>query len=131
MIKKTKTMKLKIKYLLIIFPLLTVLSCQHVLDEVERDKQEENYTSPYMGKWSGSYSGDQSGTLILNVNKSGTIEGTKISQGHQETFYSGLIGSSISSTTSSSGFTLYGNLESKSGTWKMGNLNGSWSVTKN
>lgn len=104
----------------------------HVLDEIERDKNEENYTSPYMGKWSGSYSGDQSGTLILNVTKSGSIEGTKVSQGHQETFYSGLIGSSINSTsTSYSGFILYGNLESKSGTWKMGNLSGTWSVSKN
>lgn len=123
-------MKITIKYLTILFSLLSVFSCQHVLDEIERDKNEENYVSPYMGKWSGTYSGDQSGTLILNVSKSGTIEGTKISQGHQETFYSGLIGSSISSTTSNSGFTLYGNLESKSGTWKMGNLNGNWSVTK-
>ncbi|AZA54386.1 hypothetical protein [Chryseobacterium sp. G0201] len=105
---------------------------QHVLDEIERDKNEENYTSPYMGKWSGSYSGDLSGTLVLNVTKSGSIEGTKVSQGHQETFYSGLIGSSLNSTpTSSSGFTLYGNLESKSGTWKMGNLSGTWSVSKN
>lgn len=125
-------MKVTIKYFMILFSLLSVFSCQHVLDEIERDKNEENYTSPYMGKWSGSYSGDQSGTLILNVTKSGSIEGTKVSQGHQETFYSGLIGSSINSTsTSSSGFILYGNLESKSGTWKMGSLSGTWSVTKN
>ncbi|SHK27758.1 hypothetical protein [Chryseobacterium polytrichastri] len=124
-------MKLRIKHLLLIFPLLLVFSCEH-LDEIERNKQQENITSPYMGKWSGSYSGDQSGTLILNVGKSGTIEGIKTSQGQQETFYSGLIGSSINSAaTSGSGFILYGNLQSKSGTWKMGSLNGTWSVTKN
>lgn len=125
-------MKLRIKHLLLIFPLLLlVFSCEH-LDEIERNKQQENSTSPYMGKWSGSYSGDQSGTLILNVGKSGYIEGIKTSQGQQETFYSGLIGSSINSAaTSGSGFILYGNLQSKSGTWKMGSLNGTWSVTKN
>lgn len=124
-------MKLRIKHLLLIFPLLLAFSCEH-LDEIERNKQQENITSPYMGKWSGSYSGDQSGTLILNVGKSGTIEGIKTSQGQQETFYSALIGSSINSAaTSASGFILYGNLQSKSGTWKMGSLNGTWSVTKN
>ncbi|KPH13145.1 hypothetical protein [Chryseobacterium sp. ERMR1:04] len=124
-------MKLRIKYLLLIFPLLMVFSCEH-LDEIERNKQQENSTSPYMGKWSGSYSGDQSGTLILNVGKSGYIEGIKNSQGQQETFYSALIGSSINSAaTSASGFILYGNLQNKSGTWKMGSLNGTWSVTKN
>lgn len=125
-------MKLRIKYLLLIFPLLSVFSCEHVLDEMERNKNEKNYTSPYMGKWSGTYTGDESGTLVLNVKKGGSIEGVKTSQGQQETFYSELIGSSINSMPiSNSGFTLYGNLESKSGTWKMGNLNGSWSVTKN
>lgn len=124
-------MKLRIKHLLLVFPLLMIYSCEH-LDEIERNKQQENSTSPYMGKWSGSYSGDQSGTLILNVGKSGTIEGIKTSQGQQETFYSMLIGSSINSAaTSASGLILYGNLQSKSGTWKMGSLNGTWSVTKN
>lgn len=79
--------------------------------------------------------GDGNGSLVLIVNKSGVVEVTRISNnGVQEVFYSNLLGGGSGSlnpsTSPTSQFTLYGSLETKSGTWKQQNWNGTWSVTK-
>ncbi|MBB4805216.1 hypothetical protein HNP38_000488 [Chryseobacterium defluvii] len=120
---------------LIILASFTLFSCDHIIDEIDREREEESYTTPYMGKWTGNFNGDQSGTLVLNVGKSGTIEGVRVSGSFQETFYTSLLGGGSGAingiTTSGSGFVLHGSLESKSGTWTIGNLNGTWSVIKN
>lgn len=124
----------KIQYPLFIL-LFSLTSCSHIIDEIDRDREEENYTTPYMGKWQGSYTGDENGTLTLNVNKSGSIEVIRTSGSFQETFYISLAGGgsgAISTNSgSSSGFIIYGSLETKSGTWIKGNLKGTWSVVKN
>lgn len=122
------------KYLIFVL-LFSLSSCNYIMDEVYRDKEEENYTTPYMGKWQGSYTGDENGTLTLNVSKNGSIEVIRSSGNFQETFYVSLLGggsgSIYSNSGSATGFILYGNLESKSGTWTKGDLKGSWSVVKN
>lgn len=122
------------KYLALVL-LLGFTSCSHIIDEIDRDREEENYTTPYMGKWQGSYTGDENGTLTMNVGKSGSVEVIRTSGSFQETFYTALAGGgsgAISTNSgSSSGFVIYGSLESKSGTWVKGNLKGSWSVVKN
>lgn len=108
--------------------LFMLISCDVFLDEVHEKNEQENFTSAYMGKWTGSYTGDLNGTLIFNVHKNATVE---INRNGQEIYSSALIGSSFNVDKAPSGFILYGNLENKSGTWEMGNLKGTWSVAKN
>ncbi|MCJ8498453.1 hypothetical protein MVI27_09285 [Chryseobacterium salipaludis] len=101
--------------------------------DLEKEKQaQENYQSPYMGKWTGTYTGDGAGTLVFNVFKSGNVEVTRTAGGSTDLFYVKVgDGGAIYNTPSpNSGFILYGNLAQKTGTWKMGDWTGSWSVTK-
>lgn len=120
--------------LLIITPLLFLSSCSEIQDNLDRKREQENYVSPYMGKWTGTYTGEISGTLILNVSKSGSIEVTRIVNSNvEEVYYANLqsAGSAaISPSTSPKGFVLIGSLETKSGTWKQKYWSGSWSVKK-
>lgn len=78
------------KFLLIV-P-LSLLSCgetsEMVNDGHQNNVQENNYTSPYMGEWVGTYSGDAvSGTLILKVSKSGSVEVTRTGNGTMREVY--------------------------------------------
>lgn len=120
--------------LLIITPLLFLSSCSEIEDNLDRKREQENYVSPYMGKWTGTYTGEISGTLILNVSKNGSIEVTRIVDPNvEEVYYANLqsAGSAaISPSTSPKGFVLTGSLETKSGTWKQKYWSGSWSVKK-
>lgn len=120
--------------LLIITPLLFLSSCSEIEDNLDRKREQENYVSPYMGKWTGTYTGEISGTLILNVSKNGSIEVTRIVDSNvEEVYYANLqsAGSAaISPSTSPKGFVLTGSLETKSGTWKQKYWSGSWSVKK-
>lgn len=108
-------------------------SCGRISDEYYKDKAIENYTSPYKGKWLGNYIGDEEGILTIDVSKNGYITITRNFSNDKEIFYAGIVrnDSALQSVVSQySGFTLYGNLELKSGTWKKGTRSGSWSVTK-
>ncbi|MCT2562933.1 hypothetical protein [Chryseobacterium herbae] len=120
--------------LLIIAPLFLLSSCSEIVDNVHQNNEQENYVSPYMGKWVGTYSGEVSGTLILNISKSGSMEVTRtVNNNVEEVYYTSLQGAengSLSPSPSPKGFTLYGSLHTKSGTWKLQNWSGSWSVTK-
>lgn len=112
---------------------ITLVSCEQILEERRYQNAQENYTSPYMGKWIGNYSGEGNGTLVLNVKKSGSIEVIRTdSQNQQESYFTNVFegGSLYGNSSLNSGFTLYGNMEQKSGTWKMGDWKGTWSVTK-
>ncbi|NML70308.1 hypothetical protein HHL23_10910 [Chryseobacterium sp. RP-3-3] len=119
---------------LIIVPLLFLASCSEIIDNIDRQKEQENYVSPYMGKWIGTFTGEVSGDLILNVSKSGSIEVTRIVNTNvEEVYYTSLQGAgsaAISPSASPKGFVLTGSLETKSGTWKQQYWSGSWSVTK-
>jgi len=120
-----------IKILSLLLTLGFLLSC----DEIERNREQDNYVTPYKGKWVGTYTGDQSGTLVLTVGEKGGVEGVKTSMGFQETFYTAMQGGGSGALSvmspSPSGFLLYGSLETRSGTWKMGALQGKWTVVKN
>ncbi|WP_407402841.1 hypothetical protein [Chryseobacterium sp.] len=74
-----------------------------------------------------------SGNLTVDISKSRTLEVKREIGGQQVTTYqflqSGASGV-ISSPTSNTEFTLIGNFETKSGTWKMGANQGSWTVKK-
>ena len=120
-------------HFLILFVTFTLNSCQQILDNYWERKEEENYTSSFKGKYVGSYNGDETGTIVLEVDKKGYVTVARNSSlGVNEIFISGVIQDTggFQAVKSQSGFTLLGNLNAKSGTWKMGGWKGNWSVIK-
>ena len=124
---------MKIRLTLTILSILTLISCQGIIDNLREEEANENYVSPFQGVYKGNYSGDEVGTLTIEVAKNGYVSVTKVSQFSTEnSFVSGMVrdDGALQSVTLQSGFTLQGNLKTKSGTWKMGDWIGNWSVTK-
>ncbi|MDN5578768.1 MAG: hypothetical protein L0G11_05405 [Chryseobacterium sp.] len=124
---------MKIRLTLIILSILTLISCQRIIDNLREEEANENYVSPFKGVYKGNYSGDEVGSLTIEVAQNGYISVTKVSQFSTEnSFVSGMVrdDGALQSVTLQSGFTLLGNLKTKSGTWKMGDWVGNWSVTK-
>ena len=130
-----KIMKNKFKPFTTLF-LLTAFfsfqSCDEMVDEIHKNKEEQNCVSPYRGKYTGTYTGDSAGDLIINVSEKGSIEITRASLNSNESYYTGLINASFNTTNKApSGFMLIGNLNSKMGTWEMGSSKGTWTIKKN
>ncbi|ACU08399.1 hypothetical protein FIC_01957 [Flavobacteriaceae bacterium 3519-10] len=126
-------MKTKFYHLLLLLFSLTLFSCDQILDNYWDRKAEENYVSPFKGIYKGNYSGDEVGTLSIEVAKNGYTSVTRIAAfGTEESTFSGMVrdDGALQSVKLESGFTLLGNLNAKSGTWKMGDWNGSWTVQK-
>lgn len=124
---------MKIRPTLTILSILSLISCQRIIDNLREEEANENYVSPFMGVYKGNYSGDEVGSLTIEVAQNGYISVTKVSQFSTEnSFVSGMVrdDGALQSVTLQSGFTLLGNLKTKSGTWKMGDWVGNWSVTK-
>lgn len=124
---------MKMKLLIGILMLLSLVSCDEILDQHRERKQLENYVTPYKGKYIGTINGDMSGNLTVDISKGGTMEVKREIGGQQVMTYQSLLGGGsgvISSPTSFTEFTLIGSFETKSGTWKMGALQGNWSVKK-
>mgnify|MGYP001570150731 FL=1 len=124
---------MKIRLTFTILSILALISCQGIIDNLREEEANENYVSPFMGVYQGNYSGDEVGTLTIEVAKNGYVSVTKVSQFSTEnSFVSGMVrdDGALQSVTLQSGFTLQGNLKTKSGTWKMGDWIGNWSVTK-
>ncbi|HFK5593784.1 hypothetical protein CMT68_14410 [Elizabethkingia anophelis] len=118
------------------FSFLMFVSCDQIIDFYnERSKNEvtKKYTSPYMGVYVGSFSGGMSGDLVLNVSKDGYVRGTRTSMNITDDFLGGVgdAGALQSVISTQTGFTLYGNLSSMSGTWKQDNWGGTLTVVKN
>ena len=133
---------MKENYLIVILTIflgLTLNSCDRISENYRKEKELENYTSPYKGLWKGNYSGYENGTLKVEVFKAGNVEIVRTLDNSQysETFYGTITeyGAFNSTTSQSSGFTLLGNLISQnnsncSGTWKKNNETGSWQLKK-
>lgn len=118
--------------ILIACTFLSMQSCEHILDQAEEKRAQENFTSEFMGNYSGSYTGDMSGSLTVNVRKDASVQVIRGTAGNPDSYDTHLIMSSFNTTTKSpQGFILYGNMQTKKGTWEMGNLKGTWSVNKN
>lgn len=123
--------KLTVKYFLLC-TLVSLQSCEHILDQAEEKRAQENFTSEFMGKYTGTYSDDLSGSLTVNITKSASAEVIRSINSGTDSYWTSLIGSSFNTTVKSpQGFIIYGNLQNKSGTWEMGSSKGTWSVTKN
>ena len=124
---------MKIRLTLTILSILSLISCQGIIDNLREEEANEHYVSPFKGVYKGNYSGDEVGSLTIEVAQNGYISVTKVSQFSTEnSFVSGMVrdDGALQSVTLQSGFTLQGNLKTKSGTWKMGDWIGNWSVTK-
>lgn len=113
--------------------IVSLSSCSQILDNQLEQQEIENKVSPYTGNWTGHFYGADSGTLIVSVSKHGncSIQITSVG-GNSETFYGFLsdYGAFQNTTSPNSGFTLYGNLETKSGTWKRAGEAGTWTLAK-
>ncbi len=108
----------------------TFISCDRISDNYWDQKDQENYTSRYMGKWVGSYTGQGNGNLIISVSKSGNITGT---YGPNNDMVLGFVmddGALTPVVSDTPIFTMYGSLNTKKGTWKNGSLTGDWTLTK-
>lgn len=117
--------------LFLLAALASLQSCEHILDQAEEKRAQENFTSEFMGRWTGSYSGDLSGSLAINVAKNASTEVSRSTNGNPDSYYTNIIGSSFNTTSKSpQGFIIYGNLQSKNGTWEMGTAKGTWTVSK-
>jgi len=57
-----------------IFLLMSLFSCERIMDNYWKEQERKNYTSPYMGTWTGTYTGDERGTFTLEVSKSGYMK---------------------------------------------------------
>lgn len=103
------------------------VSCQRIIDE----HNQNQYTSPFQGVWQGAYSGGSSGSITLKVSKSGSVEVIRTNLSFSETFYGKVYSDgALFGIVSASGFYLYGNLNTPSGTWKQDTNSGNWSVVK-
>lgn len=121
-------MKIKIALILTLF--FTISSCDRITDNYWKQKEEENHTSPFMGKWVGTYNGQKVGTLTIEVSKSGSIFG---SLGQSEVDLSSYVyddGTLQPVNSNTSTFVLYGNLKDQKGTWKDKDKQGTWTLTK-
>jgi hypothetical protein len=118
--------------ILFLFVLMILQSCEQILDQAEENRAQESFTSEFMGYYKGSYTGDLSGSLEVNVRKDASVQVIRSTAGNPDTYITNLIMSSFNGVSQSpAGFMLIGNMQTKNGTWKMGNLKGTWSVTKN
>lgn len=122
---------MKLKTLLPFFiMLISLASCDRIIDNYYEQQAQENYTSPYMGKWVGNYTGQGNGTLIISVAKSGSITGN---YGPNNDMVLGFVlddGALTPVISETPIFTMYGSLNTKKGTWKNGDLTGDWTLTK-
>lgn len=113
------------KKFLLIFLGVTLFSCEQFW---QRDAIN-NYNSPYKGIYEGIYTGDISGKFTLQVGKGGNIFGLRDEvDNFGGKVYEG--GALLSVESPYTGFQLIGSLDSKSGTWKLGNKTGIWNATK-
>lgn len=120
------------KNLILLLSFLSIISCQHIIDQLDEKKEQENFSSAFQGKYTGSYVGDINGALVVDVSKSAMVKVTRSTQTSSESYETSLVNSSFNTTSKApSGFILYGNLNSKTGTWEMGDLKGTWNLVKN
>ncbi|MCY0977372.1 hypothetical protein PGH12_00350 [Chryseobacterium wangxinyae] len=117
--------------LIIILVMMSLQSCDQIMDQAEEKRAQENFTSEYMGYYSGSYTGDYKGSLKVIVRKDASVQVIRGTAGNPDSYITSLIMSSFNTTSRSpDDFMLIGNMQTKNGTWEMGNFKGTWSIIK-
>ena len=64
---------MKIRLTLTILSILSLISCQGIIDNLREEDANENYVSPFKGVYKGNYSGDEVGSLTIEVAQNGYI----------------------------------------------------------
>lgn len=108
----------------------TFISCDRISDNYWEKKEQENHTSPFMGRWVGNYAGNEGGTLTISVSKGGNITGTYGQNNEALASYVYDDGTLQPVISDNNTLILYGNLKDKKGTWKRNNNQGTWTLTK-
>ena len=120
---------MKFKLFAFVIQYFALTSCQQIMDNHWERQELANYDSPYKGNWIGSYTGQETGTFVLDINKSGNVFGLRNNADNLGgKVYEGGVLMNLHSPTSN--FHIDGNLETNSGTWKMGSLSGTWTIVK-
>lgn len=117
--------------------LLSLVSCETLIENIANNIEYDNYTSPYAGTYIGTYSGQDSGTLKITVDSKDIVTATRYSTVFklEENLYGGMIGPALHQVSSrESGFTVTGSFISQTrtftGRWSQNGISGTWSVTK-
>lgn len=87
--KKNNLMKNLFKKSLVLATIVSLQSCDTVLDRIHENQEEQNYVSPFKGKYTGTYTGNMSGNLVINVGEKGGVEVTRTTPDSQETLLHG------------------------------------------
>lgn len=117
--------------------LLSLVSCETLIENIANNIEYDNYTSPYAGTYIGTYSGQDSGTLKITVDSKDIVTATRYSTVFkmEENLYGGMIGPALHQVSSrESGFKITGSFISQTrtftGNWSQNGISGTWSVTK-
>ena len=117
-----------------IFLLMILFSCERMIDNYWKEQERKNYTSPYMGTWTGTYTGDERGTFTLEVGKSGYMKRVTRTSG---TFYEeqsmGCVlhdGTLQQVYSGDSKFMIQGSLRFGKCEWKKEGQRGTWVATR-
>ena len=117
--------------------LLSLVSCETLIENIANNIEYDNYTSPYAGTYIGTYSGQDSGTLKITVDSKDIVTATRYSTVFkmEENLYGGMIGPALHQVSSrESGFKITGSFISQTrtftGSWSQNGISGTWSVTK-
>ncbi|MFY1045905.1 hypothetical protein [Chryseobacterium sp. GP-SGM7] len=62
-------MKIFIKAALLFTLFNGLQSSDEMIDQIDKNKEAQNYVSPYRGNYTGIFTGDSAGELIINVAK--------------------------------------------------------------
>lgn len=128
-----------IKVGLLFLTLISMVSCQQIIDNYWEKEAEENYVSPYTGVYVGTYDGADKGTLHIEITTKNSVIVKRTSTLHSltEEFYGGMIEASFYQVKSqTTGFAILGNViynpkNNFTGTWKIDESNsGSWTLKK-
>jgi len=80
-----------IRLFLLLFLISGVLfSCEDILENKRLKEEQDNQTSPYMGRWVGTYTGSENGNLVLDIKKSGSVEVIRTINNTQDVYYTNL-----------------------------------------
>lgn len=130
---------MNIKAVLLMIILISMVSCERILEERRYQNEQENYVSPYKGIYVGNYEGADKGTLRIEISSKSTVTVKRISTLNpiNEEFYGSMIDASFNQLKSqTTGFTILGNIMNNpqntyAGTWKIDDGNfGVWTVKK-
>ncbi|WP_447951858.1 hypothetical protein [Chryseobacterium koreense] len=128
---------MKNSFLFLVMLSLALISCR-VGEDVTTvtGGPTENAASAYAGTYKGNFSGDDNGNLKVDVSITNVVTVSRVSSktGSSETYTDGLFEGTFNGNPSTTGFSIFGNLISTSGsfegTWKQGSLTGTWSLVR-